>query len=154
MDGYGIPAHEKGMLRWQEVVDQLAKSRNYWIVTTRPDGRPHAVPVWGVWLDERLYFGTDRRSRKARNLAKNPAMGVHLESGDDAVILEGLAEEVTNADLIAAIDKAYSPKYKMRLTEAPGELVIYALRPRVALAWRERDFPRSSTRWRFDVKSV
>ena len=37
---------------------------------------------------------------------------------------------------------------KMRLSEAPGDLVIYALRPRLALAWRERDSNRSATRWR------
>jgi nitroimidazol reductase NimA-like FMN-containing flavoprotein (pyridoxamine 5'-phosphate oxidase superfamily) len=152
MEGYGVPGHDKGMLRWPDVADQLAKARNYWVMTMRPDGRPHAVPVWGVWLDERLYFGTDRRSRKARNLASNPAMVIHLESGEEAVIVEGVAEEVTEAGRIAAIDKAYSPKYKMHLTDAPGELVIYALRPSVAFAWRERDFPRSSTRWRFGAE--
>lgn len=40
-------------------------------------------------------------------------------------------------------------KYKMRLTEAPGQVVIYGLKPRVAFAWRERDFIKSATRWRF-----
>ncbi len=30
---------------------------NYWICTTRPDGRPHSIPVWGFWLDGGLYFG-------------------------------------------------------------------------------------------------
>jgi len=61
------------------------------------DGLPHAVPVWGVWVDGALYFGTDRRSRKARNLATNQGAVVHLESGDDAVILEGFAEEITSS---------------------------------------------------------
>jgi hypothetical protein len=38
---------------------------------------------------------------------------------------------------------------KMQLSEAPGDLVIYALRPCLPLAWRGRDFNRSATRWRF-----
>lgn len=70
------------------------RARNYWVVTTRSDGKPHSVPVWSIWLDETFYFGTDRRSRKGRNLATNPGLVVHLESGDDVVILEGVAEEV------------------------------------------------------------
>jgi hypothetical protein len=149
MKGYGIPKDRKGMLEWNVVSRQLLKSRNYWIATTRPDGLPHAAPVWGIWLDGALYFGTDRRSRKARNLATNQGAVIHLESGDDAVILEGVAEEIVDRSVIGRIDAAYLAKYKMLLTEAPGELVIYAVRPRVALAWRERDFPRSATRWRF-----
>ena len=95
------------------------------------------------------HFGTDRRSRKARNLATNQGTVIHLESGDDAVILEGVAEETADRSFVGRIDAAYLAKYKMRLTEAPGAVVIYAVRPRVALAWRERDFPRSATRWRF-----
>src|SRR5213593_3778350 len=78
--------------------------------------------VW--WLDGALYFGTDRRSRKARNLATNQGTVIHLESGDDAVILEGVAEEMADRSVIGRIDAAYLAKYKMRLTEAPGELVI------------------------------
>jgi len=149
MEGYGIPSDPKGMLRWADAAAQLEKSRNYWIVTARPDGRPHAVPVWGVWLEGAVYFGTDRRSRKAKNLAANPSLVIHLESGDDVVILEGAAVEVTERGLIKRIDAAYSRKYKMRVSSAPGQVVIYALRPRVAFGWRERDFNRSPTRWRF-----
>jgi general stress protein 26 len=149
MEGYGVPSDSKGMLRWADAAARLERSRNYWIVTARPDGRPHAVPVWGIWLGGAVYFGTDPRSRKAKNLAANPSLVIHLESGDDAVILEGAAEEVDDRGLIRRLDQAYSRKYKMRLTDAPGHLVIYAVRPRVAFGWRERDFPRSPTRWRF-----
>ncbi len=53
--------------------ERLAKSRNYWICTARPDGRPHSIPVWGFWLDGGLYFGTGRSTRKARNLASQPS---------------------------------------------------------------------------------
>ena len=86
---YGLSSEPEGMLPWGWAVEQLVASRNYWVCTTRPDGRPHAAPVWGLWADDALYFGTDPASRKGRNLAENPELVVHLESGDDVVILEG-----------------------------------------------------------------
>lgn len=147
--GYGIPRHRKGLLSWPRVARRLLRSRNYWVVTAQKSGRPHAVPVWGVWVDGAVCFGTDRGSRKAKNLARNRALVIHLESGDDALILTGRAEEVKERGRLARIDVAYRKKYKMRLTEAPGDLVVYALRPKTALAWRERDFPNSATRWTF-----
>src|SRR5262245_60149405 len=83
--GYGIAQIEKGLLSWEWVTAQLENSRNYWICSTRPNGRPHAAPVWGVWFEGALYFSSDRRSRKARNLAAKPEVVAHLESGDDTV---------------------------------------------------------------------
>src|SRR5215813_698320 len=109
MPGYGIlDAHDgEGLLPWEWALERLTVSHNYLLSTTRPDGRPHVMPVWGLWLEGAFYFGTDRRSRKSRNLTENPAIAVHLESGDDVVILEGRAAEVQDAALVSAIDKAY-----------------------------------------------
>jgi len=67
---------------WAKVRRRLEQARNYWIVTSRPDGRPHAAPVWGVWLDGRLWFSTSPASVKARNLAADPRVVVHLERAD------------------------------------------------------------------------
>ncbi|HTW57878.1 MAG TPA: pyridoxamine 5'-phosphate oxidase family protein [Terriglobales bacterium] len=130
---------------------RLAASRNYWICTARPDGRPHSIPVWGFWLDGALYFGTARTSRKARNLAHNPAVSIHLESGDDTVILEGTATEIdlTDKPTFKKLDAASRAKYKMPLMVTP-EIVMYSIRPRTVLAWTEKDFPNNATRWKFD----
>ena len=149
VESYGIKPDGKGLIAWDDVCMRLAKSRNYWVATSRPDGRPHSMPVWGVWLDGALIFGTDRNSRKARNLQRQPDAIVHLESGDDAVILECAAREITDASELAAINAAYKKKYKMKLTEAPGTPYIVAMKPRLAFAWQERDFPVSATRWKF-----
>jgi hypothetical protein len=70
--GYGISDDAEGMLPWSWAVERLTAGRNYWVATTSPDGRPHAMPVWGVWLDDGLWFGTSGRSRKGRNLARDP----------------------------------------------------------------------------------
>lgn len=145
--GYGMRP-EGDHLPWSWAEERLVRSRSYWIATTRPDGRPHVMPVWGVWLDGAVVFGTDRGSRKARNLAANPAVVVHLESGDEAVIVEGVAEEVIDAAELQAADAAYKAKYNESLLSAPGDVIIYQVRPRVAFAWQESDFFHA-TRWRF-----
>jgi len=104
------------------------------------------APVWGLWLDEAFYFSTDPASRKARNLQANPAQVVHLESGDDVVILEGTAEGVADPSLRARFAEAYHAKYQIR-PDVGDAALVYGLRPRVAQAWREQDFPNSATRW-------
>lgn len=142
------PLEAGGLIPWTTVADQLASAHNYWVITTG-QGQPHAAPVWGVWLDDAIYFSTDRASRKARNLAANPELVVHLESGDDAVILEGAAEEITNLELLTRFADAYEAKYQIR-PATDGSSPIYRLRPRVVNAWLEQDFPRSATSWRFD----
>ena len=153
MPDYGIHSGDEGMMSWSHVSERMSEARNYWIGTTGPDGRPHAAPVWGAWVEGTFYFGTGPRSLKARNLTLNPNIVVHLESGDDVVILEGVAEVVADLDpsLFEQIAASYGAKYvdpetgeEFRLANAEG---MYAVRPRIAFAWLERDFPRTATRW-------
>ena len=151
MEGYGIDRSvTHSMLSWEWARDQLERSRNYWISTTRPDGRPHVMPVWGVAIDGVVYFGSGRSSRRARNLAHNPAVVVHLESGDEAVIVEGIAEEVTDREELAAVAERYRAKYDLWSDPDEGS-AIYAVRPRVAFGWLEKDYPNTATRWRFSA---
>lgn len=147
---YGLKPR-KHYLPFSHAEKRLAKARSYWICTARPDGRPHSIPVWGFWMDGAIYFGTGQSSRKARNLANNPAVSIHLDSGDDVVILEGTAVEadLTDKRFLKKLNAASRAKYKMPMTVMPGS-VIYCVRPRVVLAWTEKDFPNNATRWKFD----
>jgi len=148
---YGLKPR-KQYLPFTHAEQRLTKSRNYWICTARPDGRPHSIPVWGFWFDGTLYFGTGRASRKARNLALNPGVSIHLDSGDDVVILEGMVVEIDVSDksLLKKLDAASRAKYKMPVVLGPKN-VLYSVRPRVVLAWTEKDFPNNATRWEFDT---
>jgi nitroimidazol reductase NimA-like FMN-containing flavoprotein (pyridoxamine 5'-phosphate oxidase superfamily) len=153
--GYGIPASEEGLLPWSHVRERMENAYNYWIGTTRPDGRPHATPVWGVWLDYTLYFGGSPNTRRGRDLAANPAVVVHLESGSDVVILEGEAHELHAPDraLATRVAAAYAAKYATLGYEPSPDAWddggLYAVRPRVAFAWTR--FPEDATRWHFNA---
>jgi Pyridoxamine 5'-phosphate oxidase len=141
---YGISTDEEGMLDWDWAEERLVASRNYWIVTAGPDGEPHAAPVWGVWADGAVWFGTNPRSRKGRNLASDPRVVIHLESGDEVVILHG---EIEISELEESVADAYEAKYDHR----PQVPRMFRLRPRRALAWLEADYPRTATRFDFDA---
>lgn len=154
MPGYGIqPIKEgAGLLPWSFVSERMTKARNYWVATVSFERRPHVSPVWGIWHTEKFYFGVGTRSRKGRNLKENPHLVVHLESGDDVVILEGLAESITDETLVAQLDKVYYEKYEVNLSL--DDAFIYMLRVSKALAWREQDFPTSATRWQFKTNDT
>lgn len=148
--GYGIHRDADGLLAWGDVARQLAAARNYWVASTRPDGRPHVAPVWGVWLDDTFYFSTDRAARKSRNLARDARVVVHLESGDEAAIVEGVAREVADPGTAQRVGDAYEAKYGLRPTgPEPAVSVLYGVAPEVVLAWSEQSFPATATRWRF-----
>ena len=147
-EGYGIATGDDGTLPWSWVVEQCTKSRNYWICTTRPDGRPHAMPVWGLWLDDAVVFSTDPESLKARNFRERPDVVVHLESGDEMVVIEGRIEALDRSLLERFVD-AYEVKYDYRPNAEQTE-GVYVVRPRRVLAWREKDFPTTATRYDAD----
>ena len=142
--GVGDPQYPFTPIDWADVTSQLAQSRNYWIVTTRPSGRPHSVPVWGVWTEDAFWFFTGSTSLTGKNLAQHAAAQVHLESGDDVVMLFGEFETV---DATQAVLGDYQAKYGM--SEIGDEAPAFRLRLAKAIAWREQDFPNSATRWRF-----
>ncbi len=132
------------MLPWEWAVERLERSRNYWICTTRGDGSPHAAPVWGLWWDDAVVFGTNPESRKGRNLARDPRVTIHLESGDEVVILEG---EIERAPIDDPIADAYDAKYGFRPDPRAG--AWYWLRPKRAHTWLEHDYPNTATRFDF-----
>lgn len=144
--GYGIPESEDGLLAWSWVSDRLGSTRNYWVGTTKPDGAPHAMPVWALWVDESLVFSTSPESRKGRNLARDPRVVVQVERDDDVVILEGAVEEIALEEQIADM---YAAKYDYRPEPGSADEGWYRLRPRVAYAW-DKDYPRTATRFAFD----
>ena len=144
---YGVPTHAKGLLPWSHVADRMEKAMHYWISTTGPDGQPHATPVDGLWLDDRLYFGGSPQTRRQRNLAANPSVCVHLESGSDVVILQGEARpERPDAALAVRLAESSTRKYGYGQAAQEYERTdVHVFRPRVVFAWT--NLPKDATRW-------
>ena len=140
-------------LSWAEVAGRLAAARNYWLNTTTPSGAPHAAPVWGAVAGQTLYLYSERSTVKARNIAADPRVVVHLESGDDVVIVRGTAEELgvpaQVPEVVAALAAKYTaPGDRQYLPDADPDFdVFYAIRPRSAMVWRLADYAASQRRW-------
>jgi len=104
------------------------------------------MPVWGVWVDDAFCFSTGRKSRKGQNLAANPACTITNDDGEEAVIVEGPAEEVKDAGTLERIAAAYKKKYKMD-PRSMGE-PIFIVRPKTVFGFVEKSFPKTATRWK------
>ena len=154
-DGYGLPASTDGLLSWADVEPRLVAATAYWLASTRPDGRPHVVPRWGVWVGGRFWYDGAPTTRHAVNLTTNPHCALHLEDGTQVVIVEGTSAPARadaddlGARLSAAYTKyrdlGYSPAADAWAGEEGGGLRV--LTPQRALAWFS--FPSDATRFSF-----
>ena len=144
-----------GYIPWTKIDRYLQSFRSIWVATTRPDGRPHAAPVWYWWDGEHktIYFITQRSTQKARNLARQSWVIVHAGDGDDVIILEGEAEIVTDRAEQEHVDAAYMEKYVDPHSGARATIFnegddLYRVRVQHAMVW-EYGTVSSRTDWRF-----
>lgn len=144
--GYGIPKHMKGTLKWSDVNGWLENAKIYWLATSHPDVGPHATPIWGAWVDGAFYFDGAPDTRWARNLAADPRIVVHIESGTSIVILKGQVEPATpDPDTFKRIADSYASRYPYSPESSDG---MHVVRPHTAMAWDNDDFMKSATRWK------
>ena len=102
------PKDSSALKPWSWALERLEKSHNYWISTTRPGGRPHLMLVWGIWWQDAFWFSTGPRTRKAKNIAADPHVVIGTEKADEAVILEGTAEEIEDRTMWKQLVEIYN----------------------------------------------
>jgi hypothetical protein len=147
----------KGLKPWSWALERLEKSHNYWIATTRPGGRPHLMLVWGVWWENAFWFSTGPNTRKAKNMAAHAYCSIGTEQADEAVILEGVPQEVTDRAIWKRLAAIYNKKYggdvEPMLMTSGGN--VYRVDPQTAFGQDEHaaNFAESVTRWRFSQKA-
>jgi PPOX class probable F420-dependent enzyme len=154
MPDYGIADADQGggLLPWLWAEERLSAAMRYWVATVWPDGRPHLTPVWGLWLDGLVWFSCASASRKARNLTANPRCVVSTADPGQPVVVDGLAELVTDpGQLTGFLDRSnakYSTSYGPDMIERP-RISVWRVRPEVVIGLDEDRFIDSPTRWRF-----
>ncbi|HEY5729724.1 MAG TPA: pyridoxamine 5'-phosphate oxidase family protein [Anaerolineales bacterium] len=126
---------------WEWVAAQLTESKNYWLCSVRPDKRPHVVPRWGAFIDNRLWYDGSPETRHARNIMDNSHVSLHLESGNQVVIMEGISKpaEKPTPEFAKKLAKAISDKYSDQgySPEATqwDEGGLYVFTPLQCIAW-------------------
>jgi general stress protein 26 len=143
----------QGFIPWSKIEHWLQAFRSIWISTTRPNGKLHAVPVWYVWDGRHIYFISDRRLQKSKNLASQPWIVVHAGDGDDVIILEGPVQIVTDSEELNRVDSAYHTKYVdpgsgAQATIFEPDVDLYRVDVKHVMAW-EYGTVANRTDWEF-----
>ncbi len=150
--GYGIPTSTEGTLAWSWARERLERAIVYWLATTGSDGAPHLIPIWGAWVGDRWYV-EGGPTRWQRNLRENPQLAIHVEFGDEVVIVEGTASEIVappqpQASAILAGYHKYRAAKDYEADPANWSSGgLWELTPVKAFAWSS--FPKDMTRFRF-----
>lgn len=156
MADYGVPSDTDGVLPWSWAEERLVASRNLWVVTASPEGRPHAMPVWGVWVADSgtCVFSCSPNSRKARNLTANPRATVAVDDTVEVVVVEGTARAVAPATVDAALDAYVNKYWETEAERTEGKAFVsshevWELTPERAfgIIEREEEFAERATRW-------
>ena len=134
-----------------------------WLVTINRDGSPHVTGVGITWIDGAVWFVTGERSRKGRNLARDPRCSISVATEEFDLVVEGEAELVKDPELVADIARrAAAEGWPARVDESgtaitaefsapsagPPPWSVYRMKPKEATALATVD-PGGATRWRF-----
>jgi general stress protein 26 len=154
MPGYGIagPEHGSGLLEWSWAAERLTAARNYWVASVWPDGRPHVMPVWGMWDDSTLWFSSSAGSRKTKNLRADPRCVITTEEASDPVVMEGSARVAAEPAVLQRVTDLMNAKYATHIEVSfldPAINTTFGIRPERVFGMRHADFTGSPTRWTF-----
>ncbi|MGB9754275.1 pyridoxamine 5'-phosphate oxidase family protein [Roseiflexus castenholzii] len=146
--GYNIPETKETLLSWDFVSEHMSQSRHYWICTIFPDGRPHVVPVWGIWFEHRLFFEGSMQTAWDKNISHNPHIAVHTPDAEKVVIIEGTAHIIQDDEIDHEtwniLDRTFQQKYQID----KGSPYI-SVHPKRVLAWDGEGLT-TMTRWLFN----
>jgi Pyridoxamine 5'-phosphate oxidase len=148
-------------ISWELATSSLRDADTYWLATVRPDGRPHAVPVLAVWLDEALHFVASPTSRKAGNLAADPHCVLTTGVPGIDLVVEGTVTQIRDEPTLHRVAQAYATKYRWPVevrdgafhgegapTAGPPPYEIYRVRATTVFGFPTEETTRPAT-WRF-----
>jgi Pyridoxamine 5'-phosphate oxidase len=115
LDGYGAPPIE-----WARVSEALAlqltqapgtggpNRHTSWLTTINPDGSPHVMPLGTIQVGGVRYFTSGPRTRKARNLFRDPRCVLSVATQPFDLVIEGTVERVSDEDELRTVAGAYA----------------------------------------------
>jgi hypothetical protein len=92
-------------------------------------------------VDGKIYYDGSPETRHAQNIVENPYVSLHLESGSEAIILEGTSAPAgkPSPELGKKLSQAYKKKYKeMGYAPKPdswNEGGLFVFTPRQCITW-------------------
>ena len=102
------------------------------LATVLPDGSPHTVPLWIGTHGDRIVLLTGPRSRKARNLRRDPRLALSIAPVDnpfEPVVIRGRVVEWLDGDAAWEIIDQLSAKYIGAPYSREQERVVLVIEP-------------------------
>ncbi|WP_116950045.1 pyridoxamine 5'-phosphate oxidase family protein [Jiangella endophytica] len=157
-DATPMSTDESDLLAWPVAAEGFAAAPKYWLATGRASGRPHVMPVLGVWLGDAFAVSTRPGSVKGRNLLRGGGCVVTAATDAGDLVLEGAARHVTDPARQAAVAAAFVAKYDWRFglrdgraydDSLPGspEYAFFEIAPAKGFGYGSDGL--TATRWRF-----
>jgi hypothetical protein len=151
MPDYGLAPAADGLLDWAWAVERLTASHEYWVATADTDGKPALMPVWGGWIEDALWFSSGNRSRRVRNLERDPRCTIATDNTLEPVVVEGTAHRIDDRDAAAVFATLCTEKYSTEITvEFVLENALFRVPPSVVYGLTEAEFATTPTKWVFD----
>lgn len=144
---FGQPS-EGGALDWGWVDNQLSAAPTYWVIS-RGGAHPHPRPVWGAWHEGELYLSIGSPVIR-RELQADPRITVHLDSGTDVVVVEGVIAPAPAAAAVQTYNAKYDWDYDEQRYGALGRVTPSLVTAWRAAGWAGRDSFRETGSWKFD----
>lgn len=97
-----------------EIREALGTTALAHLATVLPDGSPHSVPLWVAPHGDRIAILTGPRSRKARNLRRDPRVALSLTTADNPyrpIVIRGRVVDWIEGDEAWAIIDRIAEKY-------------------------------------------
>lgn len=170
METKNLDAYGHAALPWSRARDRLTNASSeigpggssWFLTTTSLDGRPHVAGIGALWVDDRLWIVSGPRTRKSRDIAENPRVVLSVSLTGLDLIIEGVAERVTDTPTLGRLAAEYAAQ-GWPATAIDGALTapfsapsagvapwyLYRVTPVTAFGVATAE-PQGATRWRFD----
>jgi hypothetical protein len=162
-------------IEWSDVEAQLVDLRThddprspdrstFWLTTLNADGSAHVTSVGALWHEGSFWFQTGERTRKAKNVARDPRCTVSVATKGFDVMVAGVARRVTDPTTVAEIATLWAEDgWPAELDDSgtgitapfnaptlgPPPWFVYEIVPQTATAVGTSEETPGSTRWRF-----
>jgi hypothetical protein len=163
------------VIAWSEVERQLAdllthndphtpNRSTFWLTTLNADGSPHVTSVGALWHAGSGWFQTGERTRKSKNVARDPRCTLSVATKGFDVMVAGDARRVTDPTVVAEIAALWATGGWPARPDETGTGItapfnaptlgsppwfVYEVKPRTATATGTAEETPGSMRWRF-----
>lgn len=123
-------------LNRKEIEELLSKEEICYIATSRPDGRPHVMPIWFIYHEGKIWFETDTTTVKFKNIQHNNRVMV-VFGGKSTYIVEGSVKWCKENELPFPIRKMYWDKYGKDMNDSyiTEKTLLFELIPKKEQSW-------------------